>query len=85
MKAYHIVEDVKIENGKLKLIVDGQTLELLLKDVSPILASAKVDEQQEFVISPSGYGIHWPLIDEDISIDGLLGIIHYPEAKRKIA
>ena len=28
---------------------------------------------------PSGYGIHWPLIDEDLSIDGLLGIVHTPQ------
>ncbi|MBK6354899.1 MAG: DUF2442 domain-containing protein [Saprospiraceae bacterium] len=24
-----------------------------------------------FIISPSSYGIHWPIIDEDISIQGL--------------
>lgn len=42
-------------------------------------------ERNTYEISPSGYGIHWPLIDEDISIDGLLGIVHVPEKKRKIA
>ncbi len=26
--------------------------------------------------SPSGYGICWPDLDEDISIDGLLGVKH---------
>ena len=24
-------------------------------------------------LSPGGYGIHWPLLDEDISIGGLVG------------
>jgi len=24
----------------------------------------------------TGYGIHWPDIDEDLSIDGLIGIKH---------
>jgi hypothetical protein len=24
------------------------------------------------------HGIHWPLLDEELSIDGLLGISHYP-------
>ncbi|MCA1752818.1 MAG: DUF2442 domain-containing protein [Flavobacteriales bacterium] len=24
------------------------------------------------MVSPSGYGVHWPLIDEDISFAGLL-------------
>ena len=27
----------------------------------------------KFEISTFGYGIHWPLLDEDMSIDGLLG------------
>ncbi|MBN2510631.1 MAG: DUF2442 domain-containing protein [Spirochaetales bacterium] len=27
-----------------------------------------------FKISPSGYGIYWPLIDEDVSIDSLIGM-----------
>ncbi|MCB9504111.1 MAG: DUF2442 domain-containing protein [Deferribacteres bacterium] len=25
-------------------------------------------------ISTLGYGIHWPLLDEDLTIDGMLGI-----------
>jgi len=35
-----------------------------------------------YEFSPSGYGIHWPLIDEDISMDGLLGIAHIREPRR---
>jgi len=35
-------------------------------------------ESAAYEISPSGYGIHWPLIDEDLSIDGLLGVKHRP-------
>ena len=27
-----------------------------------------------FKVSPSGYGIHWPLIDEDLSFNGLIKI-----------
>ncbi|MBF0567096.1 MAG: DUF2442 domain-containing protein, partial [Nitrospirae bacterium] len=38
-----------------------------------------------FEISPSCYGIHWPLLDEDISIDGLLGIVHAPKRETKTA
>jgi hypothetical protein len=32
-------------------------------------------ERNEFKISPSGYGIHWSLLDEDLSINGLLKAI----------
>jgi hypothetical protein len=49
------------------------------------LAQASDAELKHFEISPSGYGIHWPLIDEDISIDGLLGIEHGPAQWQKTA
>lgn len=32
------------------------------------LRKASIKQLQNFKISPSGYGIHWPEIDEDISI-----------------
>ena len=30
----------------------------------------------EAELSPGGHGIHWPLIDEDLSVSGLLRDIH---------
>ena len=85
MKRYHHVESVHIEKGILNLIVDGNIIQRNLKELSPLLARANEEEQKEFEVSPSGYGIHWPLIDEDISIDGLLGIVHKPSTNRKSA
>jgi hypothetical protein len=85
MDGHHKVEKVTIEKGILSLSVDGRSLQINLEDVSGILANAKEEEQQTFEVSPSGYGIHWPLIDEDISIDGLLGIEHKPNSDRKSA
>ncbi|RYX81481.1 DUF2442 domain-containing protein, partial [bacterium] len=29
-------------------------------------------EREMYRISSSGYGIHWPLIDEDLSVNGIL-------------
>ncbi len=40
------------------------------------LANASQEQRERFEISPSGYGIHWPDIDEDLSIDGLIGVKH---------
>jgi len=41
----------------------------------PNLSTAKKSELKHFEISPDGYGIHWPDIDEDVSVkafvDGL--------------
>ena len=85
MGRHHKIEKVTIEKGILSLIVDGSSLQINLADVSGVLANAKKEEQQAFEVSPSGYGIHWPLIDEDISIDGLLGIEHKPNSNRKSA
>jgi hypothetical protein len=38
----------------------------------PRLASASANERATWEPSAAGHGIHWPLIDEDLSIEGLL-------------
>jgi len=74
VQKHHAVKNVKIESNMLSLVVDGQFIQRKLRDISSVLDLATEQEQKSFEISPSGYGIHWPLIDEDLSIDGLLGI-----------
>jgi len=55
----------------LVIIIDDQEYKFLLSDISERLYRASEHEKNDFRISPSGYGIHWRLIDEDISINGL--------------
>jgi hypothetical protein len=50
-----------------------------LAEISSKLANASQLEKKMFDVSPSGYGIHWYVLDEDISIDGLLGNRHKPD------
>jgi len=38
----------------------------------PRLARASAKERAAWEPAAAGYGIHWPLIDEDLSVDGLL-------------
>jgi len=38
----------------------------------PCLANAKKSERDHLEISPRGYGIHWPELDEDLSVKGFL-------------
>ncbi len=38
----------------------------------PRLQSATEDERSVWEVSAAGHGIHWPSIDEDLSIAGLL-------------
>jgi Protein of unknown function (DUF2442) len=86
MKKYHDVEDVAFDGDTLFIKVDGNARRFALADVSLRLLAASPPELARFEISPAGYGIHWPLLDEDLSIDGLLGIAHAPSiAKGKAA
>jgi hypothetical protein len=85
MNEHHHVTDVKVAEGFLSLVVDGQHIRRSLRDLSALLSQASDQELAEFEVSPSGYGIHWPRIDEDISIDGLLGIVHTPQGLKKSA
>lgn len=58
------------------MTVDGQSVSKNIEDVSPRLAAASESARQHFIIAPSGYGIHWPDCDEDLSVDALLGVSH---------
>jgi len=68
----HEVQGIDFEGSTMTLRVDGQSYRVDLLSVSERLANASVVARQTYSVSPSGYGIHWPEIDEDISIDGLI-------------
>ena len=85
MTPYHTVTNVHTRGDLLLLTIDGMEYTFSFEAVSPALAHASEEEQKAFEVSPSGYGIHWSLIDEDLSIDGLLGIVHAPGLQRQSA
>jgi hypothetical protein len=72
MSKLHEVTQVDFEDNHLILSVDGETYQFPLEVISPRLAAATDAERRVYQISPSGYGIHWLGIDEDLSINGLL-------------
>jgi len=74
MEHYHAVSHLRFIEDHMILQIDGQEYRFDLQSISPRLWQASRAERELYEISPSGYGIHWPLIDEDLSIDGLLGI-----------
>lgn len=82
MSRFHEVKNLKFTDNQLIIEIDGEEKEYDLKKISKKLLEASDIEKNTYEISPSGYGIHWPLIDEDISIDGLLGIVHHPEYEK---
>lgn len=65
----------------LSVLVTDDTLSVDLEDgrtVSvpigwyPRLATGTDSERNNFEISGAGYGVHWPDLDEDIGVEGLL-------------
>ena len=70
-KAYNIT-NIKFESDYMILTIDNQTIKLKLKDISERLQNASEKERNDYRISPSGYGIHWQALDEDLSVNGLL-------------
>jgi hypothetical protein len=83
MKPYHQVTGLHFEENTMILTIDGQEKRFQVSDISSALQQASEQERNRFEISPSGYGIHWPLLNEDLSIDGLLGVVHEPQKTTK--
>jgi hypothetical protein len=50
---------------------DGRTIAVPI-GWYPRLAHATPDERANFQISGAGYGIHWPDLDEDLGVEGML-------------
>lgn len=63
---------IQFEGNDLIIVKNGQRKVVNLKVVSSKLLASSEAERNLFRISLSGYGIHWPLIDEDLSVEKLL-------------
>lgn len=72
MNKIHEVHSIKVDDTYLYLTVDGQPYRVKWVDCSAKLTQATSIEREYVEVSPSGYGLHWPLIDEDLAIDPLL-------------
>ena len=70
-RAYNITS-IEFESDFIILVINNQTVRLKLSEISEKLAKASDEQRNAFKVSPSGYGIHWPLLDEDLSVNGLL-------------
>ena len=82
---HHGVRDIRFEDNTMLVTIDGEGRSFELREVSGVLLNASEEDRGKYEISPSGYGIHWPVLDEDLAIDGLQGIVHEPtevEAKK---
>ena|SRR5438876_11793800 len=63
---------VRVTNDALVVyLADGRTVSVPLQWY-PRLAEATAAERRRWELIGPGIGIHWPAVDEDISIEGLL-------------
>ena len=56
----------------LNVMMENGSVSIPWEKCSERLARATLAERSRAELSPSGYGIHWPLIDEDLAIGPLL-------------
>jgi len=66
------VVNVTVTNDTLSIdLEDGRTISIPIVWY-PRLSHGTPGERSNFQISSAGYGIHWPDLDEDIGVEGLL-------------
>ena len=63
-------------------LVDGRTISAPLAWY-PRLLHATAEQRINWQVAGAGYGIHWPDIDEDISVEGLLRCAPAPRPSAK--
>ncbi|MBP7737503.1 MAG: DUF2442 domain-containing protein [Spirochaetes bacterium] len=76
MKKIHDIKHISFDGPYIILAVDGTDYRVDLHGQSEKLAGSSDAVKNNYIVSPSGYGIRWPDIDEDLSIDGLIGVKH---------
>ena len=67
-----LAKAIETTPAALVLVLEGESVSIPWENCSECLAGASPTERSRAVLSPSGYGIHWPLIDEDLAAGPLL-------------
>jgi len=65
-------KDISISGDKLVIKYKGKDDLFPFKEISDRLSKATPAQRKNYVLSPAGYGIHWPDVDEDLSVNALL-------------
>jgi len=63
---------IKPTQEGLVLILQDRSITVPWEKCSATLAMASEAARMEAELSPGGYGVHWPLLDEDLSVQGLI-------------
>ena len=72
------VASVTVEDERLELtLMDGRKVSAPLAWF-PRLANARPEDRRLWEPCAAGLGVHWPVIDEDLSVEGLLRSVPGP-------
>lgn len=74
MRTTEVITAVSIKTTKDELVIRLADREVRVpwERCSPVLAAAAPEDRCRAELSPGGYGVHWPTLDEDLSIGGLV-------------
>lgn len=77
------IVDVRLDEHQLSAhLADGRVITVPLAWY-PRLLHATPEQRAQWQIAGGGFGIHWPELDEDLSVEGLLR--GAPAAKRAVS
>jgi len=66
-----LAKEVEVTDRHLVITTDTGRFEIPWGKCSSRLANATPAERSKAELSPAGYGIHWPLLDEDLAVGPL--------------
>jgi len=72
MKKLYDISDVALNGHMLFFKTNGISVTCDLAKVSDVLAKASKKQVANMIIDPVGVGFHWPALDEDLSVNGIL-------------
>jgi len=72
MEKLYDISDVALSGHILFFKVNGSSITCDLANVSDVLAKASKEQVANMVVDPVGVGFHWPVLDEDLSVNGIL-------------
>jgi hypothetical protein len=74
MRTTEVITAKSIETTDDELVIHLVDREMRIRweQCSKVLAAATAEQRRHAELSPGAYGIHWPLLDEDLSIGGLI-------------
>jgi hypothetical protein len=72
MEKLYEVTDVDLKGHLLSFKVNGIPVTCDLAKMSDALAKASAEQVANMIVDPVGVGFHWPALDEDLSVNGIL-------------